>query len=100
MGEQDGRPSMEDVLELVVSGTGIEVLHPGGYELSRRIGQIADLKGKEVLDVACGRGAFACHYAKHFGSKVTGVDLSPDMIEDCSRRAAAESQRGSCRTCR
>ncbi len=43
-------PTIEEALEI----SGIEVLHPGGYELSRRIGEIADIKGKKVLDVACG----------------------------------------------
>ncbi len=68
-------PTIEDALEI----SGIEVLlHPGGYELSRGIGDIADIKGKKVLDVACGRGAFACYYARNFSTGVIGVDINPE----------------------
>jgi hypothetical protein len=34
---------MEDAVEI----SGIEVLHPGGYELSRRIGEIQILKERK-----------------------------------------------------
>lgn len=45
------KPTLEDVLEL----SGLELLHPGGLEITARIGEIVDMKGKEILDVACGR---------------------------------------------
>ncbi len=80
------KPSIEDVLEL----SGIEVLHPGGLELSRRIGEIVNMKNKSVLDVSCGRGLFACFYAKKFKAKITGIDISPEMIESSLKRAQAE----------
>ncbi len=76
-------PTIEDALEI----SGIEVLHPGGYELSRRIGEIADIKGKKVLDVACGRGAFACYYARNFSTKVIGVDINPEIVKASLVRA-------------
>ncbi|CAG0979980.1 MAG: methyltransferase domain-containing protein [Candidatus Methanoperedens sp.] len=76
-------PTIEDALEI----SGIEVLHPGGYELSKRIGEIADIKGKKVLDVACGRGAFACYYARNFNTHVIGVDINPKMVEASIERA-------------
>ncbi len=76
-------PTIEDALEI----SGIEVLHPGGYELSRRIGDIADIKGKKVLDVACGRGAFACYYARNFNTRVIGVDINPEMVKASIERA-------------
>lgn len=80
-------PSIEDALEI----SGIEVLHPGGYELSKRIGEIADMKGKKVLDVACGRGAFACYYASKFQTRVTGVDINPKMVESSIERSKKEA---------
>lgn len=80
------KPSVEDVLEL----SGIEVLHPGGFDLSKRIGQIVDMKDKKVLDVSCGRGIFACYYVKNFGAKVTGIDISSDMIQSSRNRAKKE----------
>ena len=85
------KPSMEDVLELSEA----RVLHPGGFELSKRIGEIAELKDKNVLDVSCGRGEFACYYAKTFGAKITGIDISPEMIESSINRAKQEGIEGS-----
>lgn len=79
----NNKPSGEDVLEL----SGIEVLHPGGFDLSERIGQIVNMKNKKVLDVSCGRGTFACYYVNNFGAKITGIDLSPDMIKTSIDRA-------------
>lgn len=79
-------PSMEDAGEL----SGIETLHPGGFDLSKRIGEIAHMKNKKVLEVACGRGAFACYFAKTYGARITGVDLSPDMIESSVSKAKTE----------
>jgi len=86
----NNEPSLEDVLEL----SGIEVLHPGGFALSKRIGDIVNLKDKEVLDVSCGRGAFACYYAKNFRARVTGVDISPEMIESSITKAEQEGVEG------
>lgn len=83
-------PSIEDVGEL----SGIETLHPGGLDLSKRIGEIVDMKDKKVLEVACGRGVFACYYAKNFGAKITGVDLNPDMIKASINRAKTEGVEG------
>lgn len=77
---------MEDAGELA----GIEVLHPGGFDLSKRIGEIVNMQDKKVLEVACGRGTFACYFAKHFGARITGVDLSADMITSSINRARAE----------
>lgn len=83
---RNNKPSLEDVLEL----SGIEVLHPGGFALSKRIGDIVNLKDKDVLDVSCGRGVFACYYAKKFGARVTGVDISPEMIKAAIAKARQE----------
>lgn len=83
-------PSIEDVVEL----SGIETLHPGGLDLSKRIGEVVDMRNKKVLEVACGRGVFACYYAKNYGAKVTGIDFSLDMIRtsiDRARREGVES---------
>ena len=40
-------PSIEDAVEL----SGIETLHPGGLDLSKRIGEVVDMKNKKVLEV-------------------------------------------------
>ncbi len=72
------KPTVEDAIEI----SGIEILHPGGFELTKRTAEICDLKsGMKVLDVSSGRGTQAIYYAKKFGAHVTGIDISPDMIK-------------------
>ena len=87
MGHDRKNPSIEDILEL----SGIDILHPGGLEITQRIGEIVDISSKEVLDVACGRGILPCYYAKEFGAKITGIDLNPEMIESAAKRAARDA---------
>ncbi|MHA1904477.1 MAG: class I SAM-dependent methyltransferase [Candidatus Thorarchaeota archaeon] len=81
--ERNQYPSLEDVLEL----TDIEVLHPGGLQITKRIGEIIELEGREVLDVACGKGVLPVYYAKNNGATVTGIDINPRMIESSIERA-------------
>lgn len=67
MNNEKPKPTLEDVLEL----SGIELLHPGGFDLTRRIGEIVEMEDKKVLDVACGRGSLTCYYAKNFRAKIS-----------------------------
>jgi len=54
-----------------------ESYHPGGLELTARLGTLLDLgPGLEVLDVASGTGSSAFHLAQLFDCRVTGIDLS------------------------
>ncbi len=76
-------PTIEDAIE----ASGIEVLHPGGYGITRRIAGITDLKNKKVLDVASGRGTSACYYAANYNTRVTGIDINPDMVKSATDRA-------------
>lgn len=79
-------PSIETVEELA----GIETLHAGGFNLSKRIGEIVDMKDKKVLDVGSGQGAFACYLAKNFGAKITGIDLNTRMSKLSINKAKQE----------
>ncbi len=45
-----------------------------------------DLRGYHVLDAGCGSGRYMLHAMQRHAAKVTGVDLSPEMLE----RAAGE----------
>jgi ubiquinone/menaquinone biosynthesis C-methylase UbiE len=47
---------------------------------------------RKVLDLACGEGTFAVAMANR-GLRVTGVDLSPEMLEIARERAATEGVR-------
>jgi len=68
-----------------------ESLHPGGLELTRRLGDLLGLvSGSEILDVACGSGTSAFHLANEFGCRITGLDYGEDSV--ASARQAAESR--------
>jgi ubiquinone/menaquinone biosynthesis C-methylase UbiE len=52
--------------------------------------------GTRVLDVGCGVGRWSCMLAGR-GARVTGMDLSPTMINEAKRRADASGVGASCR---
>lgn len=79
--------SAEDVLEM----SGVETLHPGGFDLSKRIGELVKFTpSTRVLDVSSGKGAFACLYARRFGSRITGLEYNPHFVDIARKRAQAE----------
>jgi ubiquinone/menaquinone biosynthesis C-methylase UbiE len=49
------------------------------------------LSGADVLDAACGSGAQA-RWLLDQGASVTGIDLSPRMIEEASRRCGGQGR--------
>jgi ubiquinone/menaquinone biosynthesis C-methylase UbiE len=78
------KPTVEDAIEI----GGIEILHPGGFELTKRTAELCELKkGMKVLDVSSGRGTQSIYYAKTFGVEVTGLDISQEMIDTATKRA-------------
>lgn len=85
------RPTIEDCVEM----SGIETLHPGGFALTRRTAELAGLRpGMKVLDVSSGRGTQSIFYAKEFGARVTGLDLSDEMVDTARRSAEAAGLAG------
>jgi arsenite methyltransferase len=67
-----------------------ESFHPGGLELTERLGVMLRLSPDSVvLDAASGKGTSARFLAQRFGSTVVGVDLSHDNVA-C---ATAEAER-------
>jgi len=67
-----------------------DVLHPGGLDLTYRLGQVMGLSERDrVLDVGCGRGTSAAYLAEQFGSHVTGIDYGTDNIAAAEEHAAA-----------
>ena len=47
---------------------------------------LQDISGKEILDMGCGEGELSTQLAK-LGARVTGVDVSPELIQIAKRRA-------------
>lgn len=88
--EDKTRPSLENLVES--DNLGLEVLHPGGLELTGELAVLCQV-GKEtkLLDVASGTGESACYLAQSFGCHVVGVDASDYMIEQATRKAAEKS---------
>ena len=65
-------------------------LHPGGAELTLRLGRILNLGPQaRVLDIAAGRGTSAITLATQFGCEVIGVDYSPRNVAAAERAASA-----------
>ena len=78
------KPTIEDVIEI----SGIEALHPGGFALTKRTAELAELKpGIKVLDVSSGRGTQSIFYAQEFGVDVIGLDISEEMIKTATEKA-------------
>jgi len=46
--------------------------------------------GDHVLEIGCGWGGFACHAARHFGVKVTGITISERQAEFARERVKRE----------
>ncbi len=62
-------------------------LHPGGLELTRRLGNTLGLSSSDVvLDMASGLGETARLLSEEYGCEVYGVDVSRELL----KRAAAE----------
>lgn len=49
----------------------------------------ADLRGQSVLDAGCGSGRYMLHVLHRGAARVTGVDLSGEMLERAGRELAA-----------
>jgi arsenite methyltransferase len=65
-----------------------DALHPGGAQLTERLGRILDLgPDTRVLDVAAGRGDGALELAARFGCDVVGLDYGRRNVEAARGRA-------------
>jgi len=64
--------------------------HPGGLELTTKLGQTLNLTEDDVvLDVACGIGSSGLHLAKSFGCSISGIDSSGENIDEANKIASA-----------
>lgn len=70
---------------------GIGSSHPGGFPATlQNLQSIQILPEDYVLDAGCGSGLTACHIAKTTGCKIIGIDISSEMIDKATQRAASE----------
>ena len=72
-----------DIFEFMASYVGLTVLHPGGFESTRKLLHMCLLdSSKKVLDIACGKGTSSILIAKKYGCKVVGIDINPILIKE------------------
>lgn len=75
-----------------VCSYGMPAFYNRAIQLTQRLALqpwLKDVAGQQVLDVGCGVGRWSRLMAAE-GAWVTGVDLSPTMVAEATRRAAAE----------
>jgi SAM-dependent methyltransferase len=71
-----------------VAWAGFAVLEATTATVSPRLVRFANVAaGKEVLDVGCGTGVLALTAAR-LGAKVTGLDLTPELVERAKENGA------------
>lgn len=81
------RSYQQDAVALILGDS----YHPGGLELTRRLGRSLNLRrGQRVLDVASGPGTTAFLLAADFGVDVEGVDLGEHAVAKANARSVAE----------
>jgi ubiquinone/menaquinone biosynthesis C-methylase UbiE len=62
--------------------TGVDQFHIGGIESTRELAGRLGLREKMyVLDIGCGLGGPARHFAAEHGCQVMGVDVTPEFVE-------------------
>lgn len=82
-----------------VCSYGMPAFYNRAIDLAQRLALARWLRvppGTEVLDVGCGIGRWSRRLARR-GAQVTGVDLSPTMVQEARRRAEADGVAPSCR---
>jgi SAM-dependent methyltransferase len=82
-----------------VCSFGMPEFHNLSIDVAQRLALRPHLRvapGSAVLDVGCGVGRWSVPLAQH-GARVTGIDLSPTMVAEASRRADAAGVGDRCR---
>ena len=85
-----------DRLADVYDNVGVDYFQPIARGLVR---ELDPQPGEQVVDIGCGRGAALIPLAERVspGGSVTGIDLSPGMVEACRAAAAAAGVRADVR---
>lgn len=81
------------LFDFMANTIGIKVLHPGGYAATDQLCAQMNLnKDSNVLDLACGVGTTSFYLAKKYKCKVTGIDISNDLIKIAKAELAGSNQ--------
>jgi ubiquinone/menaquinone biosynthesis C-methylase UbiE len=80
-------PSAPDFGPLAETYDALRPADDNWREVADALVREGDLAGRRVLDVGCGTGRFASLLAAEHGSRVWGVDPSPEMLDVARRRA-------------
>jgi ubiquinone/menaquinone biosynthesis C-methylase UbiE len=79
LGRVDAEVTPEDL-------AGIDEFHIGGHEATADLGDKLELgSGATLLDIGSGLGGPARFFARRYGCRVTGVDLTPEYVEVASK---------------
>jgi ubiquinone/menaquinone biosynthesis C-methylase UbiE len=74
------------LFDFMANTVGIKVLHPGGYEATKKICSLSKLdKSSHVLDLACGAGTTSFYLSKKYNCTVSGVDISSTLIDSANK---------------
>ena len=74
-----------DIFDFMAKHVGLTVIHPGGFEATRRPAESCHLDaGKRVIDIACGKGTSAVYLARTYGCEVVGIDISESLVDEAN----------------
>ena len=76
----------EDYCLLLEAAYGNGMMSEGGEEAINHLFARDDLHGKSLLDIGFGLAGVAFYLAKNFKAHVTGLEISPWMVEEAQRR--------------
>ena len=75
MGREEAEVTLEDL-------AGIDEFHIGGHEATADLAERLELgAGGTLLDIGSGLGGPARFFARRYGCRVTGLDLTPEYVE-------------------
>jgi len=88
LGSEKCDPETCDIFDFMARHVGMTVVHPGGFEATRRLAESCKLgRGTRVIDIACGKGTSAVYLAERFGCNVVGIDIAEDLVSQAEALA-------------
>jgi SAM-dependent methyltransferase len=79
-------PSRTSFAPLARSYDALRPADENWWRVVELVARVGELRGRRVLDVGCGTGRWAAALVERFGCQVTGIDVSPEMLEVARER--------------